>query len=247
VSHSQYFHLLNKGILLEEATRVPLVMSLPGKIQQGVVVKEPVSHMDIFGTILDYLQAPRLNKSDGRSLRRFISRKSYNNQYDERVVVSELEKVGKRKAGNDDNVPNFAVVSGKWKLILPKSASHSTVDMLYNLRADPHEKRNLLGFRGSKASPIAVGKAEHLKILLMEWFRRNDGPKKVYTNSRYNINAKGSALVEVKKRRTWRKVDWWQSHSKLSFGRPVKMKNGEYKRNEVRISSFKGGTMIIET
>jgi arylsulfatase A-like enzyme len=84
--------MLNKAVMLEEATRVPLIVSLPGKIPAGRVVKEHVSQMDLHATILDYCQATEFDQSTGKSLRRFVDRTSANSAYDERVVVVELDE-----------------------------------------------------------------------------------------------------------------------------------------------------------
>jgi len=70
-------------------------MRFPGKMPDGMVVKEPVSQLDVFHSILDYLGAPQVNGSDGKSLRRHIEVQNYNSNYDDGAVVAELEKVGK--------------------------------------------------------------------------------------------------------------------------------------------------------
>jgi arylsulfatase A-like enzyme len=108
--------MLNKAVMLEEATRVPLIMSLPGTIPTKRMVKEHVSQMDLHATILDYCQASAFDQSTGKSLRRFIDQTSANSAYDERVVVVELDErfpVKKdefsKPLGQD---PNFMVRKG---------------------------------------------------------------------------------------------------------------------------------------
>ena len=81
-----------KGNFLEEAARILLLVSFAGRIQPGTVVDELVSHIDILATIMDYLSEPYIYKSDGTSLRRFIERTSFNRDYNEGTVVSELGK-----------------------------------------------------------------------------------------------------------------------------------------------------------
>jgi len=71
-----------------------------------------------------------------------------------------------------------------------------------------------------------------LKILLIEWMRRNNGSNGFFTNPRYNFGTNRGAVFEIKKRRTWQTVDYWDSHWKIYFGRPVKARNGEFRRNE---------------
>jgi len=40
--------------------------------------------------------------------------------------------------------------------------------MMYDLESDPHELNILLGRNGESTSHVTIGKAEHLKILLIE-------------------------------------------------------------------------------
>lgn len=229
--------MLNKGILLEEATRVPLILSYPNAMPRGAVVNAstPVSHMDVFATILDYTQTSHLDHSDGQSLRRFIEHTSYNERYDERTVVVEVDfrfPVNQKKlSGHIGDEPNFMIRKGNHKLILPKSRSSSVVDMLYDLTDDP-ETDNLLGGRRGSVRDSVIGKAEHLKILLIEALRRVDGPKKFYSDNKWNLGEGGGDIVEIKKRQTWRSLDYWQSDLKLSFGAPVYQEAGFYIRKE---------------
>jgi arylsulfatase A-like enzyme len=119
-----------KGVFYEEATRVPLILFNRAHFPpsaEGRVVKVPVSHLDVHATILDYLDASTYDVGDGSSLRRFIENTSYNQLYDESVVVSELDgqfpasdtklsgRLGKRTA--------FMVRKGSYKLILPRLAT----------------------------------------------------------------------------------------------------------------------------
>jgi len=84
-----------------------------------------------------------------------------------------------------------------------------------------------------KASDQAIGKAEHLKVLLLEWMKRNDTPRQFYTNSKYN-EWKGarSLLSEINSRRTWRRMDLWKSDSTLSFGPLAYTEKKVYTRSE---------------
>jgi len=103
---------------------------MPGKIPAGKVVREPISHIDVFATLLDYLQASDFDESDGESLRRFIDGQAYNAEYDEAVAVVELEKVGKNVRGREGGIPNFMIRHGGWKLIVPKEADSDVLDMV---------------------------------------------------------------------------------------------------------------------
>lgn len=145
--------MTGKGMLLEEPTRVPLIISVPqldtakqvqGDIAQPVeraVVTTPVSQLDLFSTILDYLNAPALDKSDGTSLRRFIENQSFNQHYDEAIVVVEQESRFPTSAttlsGKFGDSPSIMIRKGSFKLIIPRDAKSKVIDMMYNLDQDP--------------------------------------------------------------------------------------------------------------
>jgi hypothetical protein len=104
--------------------------------------------------------------------------------------------------------------------------------MMYNLSSDPFEQTNMLGGKGDSASDEVIGKAEHLKALLIEWMQRMDGPQNVYSSPKYNLGEGAGDIQEIKKRRTWRAVPFWQSDTVLSFGPAVKTLRGTRVRNE---------------
>jgi arylsulfatase A-like enzyme len=152
--------MTGKGMLLEEATRVPLIVKVPGDgagPPKSTTVTTPVSQLDLFSTIMDYLHAPAsLDTSDGTSLRRFIDRTSYNQWYDEGVVVAEndgrVPKSPKALSGDLGAAPTLMVRHGSYKLILPRSAKSKVIDMMYNLDSDPYvpcRRRCRMSVRGA--------------------------------------------------------------------------------------------------
>lgn len=65
----------------------------------------------------------------------------------------------------------------------------------------------------------------------MEWMQRVDGIERYYSDARYNGGEGSGDLSEIRKRRKWRQLDFWQSDVALSFGPPV-LVDGVYRRNE---------------
>jgi arylsulfatase A-like enzyme len=126
----------------EEATRVVLMMAFPGRIPANRVVSIPVSHMDVTSTVLDYLGYSHLDHSDGTSLRRYVDRRSYNENFDERVVVSEIDsqipKSPTTFRGSLGDIPNLSIRKGGYKLIVTKSSKSDVLDMMYDLSQDPY-------------------------------------------------------------------------------------------------------------
>lgn len=66
-AHGMY----SKRIFYEESVHIPLIMRLPGVIPAGIRVSHPVSHIDLFATICDYLSVGS-QSSEGRTLRSLI-------------------------------------------------------------------------------------------------------------------------------------------------------------------------------
>ena len=143
-------------VFYEEAVHVPLLMRMPAAMKAGTVVQDPVSGLDLFATILDYLGVPAPRR-DGDSLRPLIE--------------------GRGKAGLDYRVsewnaralPNFMVRTADWKLMIADSPQSRAMDALYDLRNDPYEMRNLLGDPADRSRYAA--KAGEMKDRLIEWLQ----------------------------------------------------------------------------
>eukprot|EP00978_Attheya_sp_CCMP212_P017269 scaffold45966_cov46-Attheya_sp.AAC.5 len=115
------------GEMLGKSVRVPLLIRFPGRIKPGTVVADkPVSHIDLFVTIFDYLDLGKY-VSDGESLRKFIDGSGKD---EETFAVSEWrpDHVG---------VPNLMIRSKRWKFMCPCLANSTVMNALYDLENDP--------------------------------------------------------------------------------------------------------------
>lgn len=184
------------------------MMKFPGTIDPRVVVDDPVSHLDLHSTLLDYLQVSGEYESDGRSLRRHVEKKE--DMEEDSYTVAEWSKgkeVDLNAAGyrrvRDIYEPGFMIRKGNWKLLMPQYKEEG-LDMLYNLTDDPYETENLLGVNGPTASDEIIGKAEHLKALLLQYLARTGHPD----------------LDTMAGRRTWRPLPFWIGDVILRF-RPL--------------------------
>lgn len=143
-----------KNIFYEESAHIPLLMRFPGEMQPETSVDGYVSLLDLFPTILDYLDVPE-TPSDGKSLRGLIEGSdTIHGQY----VVTEWDR---------ENISNYMVLKDKWKLIIPYTIQSTVINAMYDLDSDPHEMNNLLGSNPNRGAHQE--KAEELRACLLEW------------------------------------------------------------------------------
>ncbi len=145
-----------KNVFYEESSHIPLLVRFPEDIPSATVVDEYVSLIDLFPTILDYLDVPA-QPSDGKSLKGLVDgTETAHGEY----VVTEWDFRGPTE-------PNYMVVSDGWKLITSYGSEASDTHALYDLTNDPHEMTNLIG-----SNPNAnnyIGKVEELRDHLVTW------------------------------------------------------------------------------
>jgi arylsulfatase A-like enzyme len=119
--------------LLESLVRVPLAFVGPG-VATGTR-REPVSHVDLAPTLLDLAGLPEpLRGWQGTSLAGSVTSGEEPPPHAIAMEVGITPGV--------PTVPQHAIREGRWKLITSLS-DERVVDALYDLEADPGEKRNL--------------------------------------------------------------------------------------------------------
>lgn len=155
--------LRSKFCFYEESSHVPMMIRFPGRIKPGTKVKAPVSNMDLFATILDYLNMPP-HPSDGSSLRGLIEGTANKDTYVVTEWLSDLQ--GK---------PSHMVLKDGWKLMLPDPSAKKLKKALYNLNDDPHELKNLLG--NNADSKKYAAKVAELEACFQNWMKRTSQSK----------------------------------------------------------------------
>jgi arylsulfatase A-like enzyme len=151
--------LRGKFNFYEESSHIPMMIRFPGKIKAGTTIESPVSTMNLFATILDYLEVPNAPKADGESLRGLIEGRSDKDTY---VVTEWLTSFNTK--------PAYMVVKGGWKLMLPHSTGENVMTGLYNLNQDPHEMTNLVA--DESGAEKYNTKVEELEACYTEWIER---------------------------------------------------------------------------
>jgi len=140
-----------------------MMIRFPGRIKPGTKVKAPVSNMDLFATILDYLNMPD-HPSDGGSLRGLIEGTADEDRYVVTEWLSDLQ-----------SKPSHMVLKGGWKLMRPHDSAKKVRRALYNLNDDPHELKNLMASKADSKEYAA--KEAELKACFRNWMDRTSPNK----------------------------------------------------------------------
>jgi arylsulfatase A-like enzyme len=147
-------HLFGKETMFEEATRVPLLIRLPGQTRSKTV-PQPVSHIDFVPTLLDLLGQPNHPQCVGKSLLPLINEETVvadvspalpsENVFLEwapnRTKIKKGSRLARRriiKRAVEESTRTL-VTSDGWKLCL----RDKDLNEFYNLKDDPLETRNL--------------------------------------------------------------------------------------------------------
>jgi choline-sulfatase len=135
-----------KNYLYEEAEKVPLIVSWPGRIPEGKQDKAHlVSGLDIAPTMCDYAGIKPPQGVLGRSLKPILEGNTV--EWRE-FVTAEVQKIGRML-----RTPNYKYVT----------YSGDPVEQLFDMKADPGETKNLAGMSHYD------GILEDHRKLLREW------------------------------------------------------------------------------
>jgi arylsulfatase A-like enzyme len=143
-------HLFGKETMFEQATRVPLLIRLPGQTT-AKTIPQPVSHIDFVPTLLDLLGQSKHPQCAGKSLLPLINGEAVpaKNIFLEwapnRTKVKKGTKLARRRLIKRaiEESTRTAVTPDGWKLCL----RDKDLNELYNLSDDPSETRNLYADR----------------------------------------------------------------------------------------------------
>jgi len=152
-------HLFGKGVMFEQAVRVPYLIKIPG--QEPHMVMQPVSHIDFLPTLMELLDRPVASQPVGESLVPLV-RGEKTQPEDIFIEWNPYKKREKRlKKGTTlasqplvdqaINESTRTVISADgWKL----SLRDKDLNELYNLNEDPLETRNVY-YSGQHSKVIA--------------------------------------------------------------------------------------------
>jgi len=160
--------LCNKGpVAYEEAANIPLIVRWRDQAPAGAASRNPVSHIDVVPTLLDYFGQAPLAMLEGRSLLPCF--------HDPAVQVNEAVFIefGRYETDHDGFggfQPMRAICDGRHKLVI----NLLTSDELYDLDHDPEEMTNLI------ADPGSAALRDGLHDKLLDWMNRTRDPFRGY-------------------------------------------------------------------
>ena len=147
--------------LYEEAIKIPLIIHLPEKERKGLISRVPVSNIDIFPTILSYLNISVTKDMEiqGRDILELMNNES------ESMDRSIHAQYSMRNFGKSDL---RMIIKNQFKLVkrFNLKAKRRFIDELYNLSVDPKEKNNLI------KDEKYFNKITELENHLLSWMER---------------------------------------------------------------------------
>lgn len=144
-----------KNVFYEESARIPMILNFPKRIDP-IKINQCVSLLDLFPTILDYLDI-KYDKRDGESLVDVIKNKKVK---EDKVVTEWLYNEGKTMS--------HMIVLKEWKFMCSYNDKCKLQPALYNLKEDPNEMVNLIGKSNPKRNEN-IKKANELKDELVKY------------------------------------------------------------------------------
>lgn len=147
--------------MFEESIRVPLVVRWPGVVRPGMEIREPVTNLDVFPSVLGMLGIappgnPSPDSADYSPLLRGVSikwRDTVFGEYDLHHEAMDFMRM---------------VRTPHWKLV--RHYQSTLFNELYDLTADPHESRNLYN------DPAHRAVRDRLQAELDGWMRKRNDP-----------------------------------------------------------------------
>lgn len=128
--------------LYDELIKVPLILYVPAKIGQPLIVSQQVRTVDIMPTIMELLNIPASSQTQGKSLLPLIE-----------GAIDEEERYA--YGGHGEFVRTL-----QWKLIYNRDTESYE---LFNLQADPEEQVNLIDLKPEIAAHLKVRLLNHSK------------------------------------------------------------------------------------
>ena len=149
-------HLMKKGLFYEEAVRVPWVIRVPWLTREQRLIDGRISHIDLLPTLLDLMDEELPDHLQGCSRADVLRGTGSLSNNDIVIEWNELE--GPRHEGR------ALITAEGWKLCLLCEDQ----SMLFDLRSDPGERRNLFHDRAH------LSRIREMAMRLRDWQKRTN-------------------------------------------------------------------------
>ena len=122
-----------------ETTHVPLIMSLPFKLEPGVVVERITRNVDIWPTVLDLLGLPEMEETDGRSQVPAILAAARGDENSEplEAVYAHLDRTWGQRQSNA--AATVSVLDGSYRYVRIPLPGGLYDQELFDMKNDPPE------------------------------------------------------------------------------------------------------------
>jgi len=147
----------------EESVRVPFLIRYPGKIKPAQTISAPVSVLNIYPTVLEYAGLKNI-PSDGYSLKGVM----------EGIKAPKYDFAVSEWSWKNANVPSIMIRTQDWKLMTTHRSGGKNVEVLFDLKNDPHEMNNLLGSNPERFKYLET--AETLRSKLLDYLKDVNSP-----------------------------------------------------------------------
>ncbi len=127
-----------------ETTEVPLILSLPFRLERPVVVRQRTANVDLWPTVLDLLGLPPLERVDGRSRMPEIlaAARGEPGPADETEAIAHLDQTWGQRV--ETQAPNVSVTERNLRYVQFRSAAGALREQLFDARRDAKERENRL-------------------------------------------------------------------------------------------------------
>lgn len=183
--------LFEKHCMFESAVRVPLIISCPSLLPEGVTCNSLASTIDVLPTLSELLGGKIEKQWDGKSL---VGQMKTNQAWD-RTVFSEFYE-NHNENFKDKNVPQRMLLDNKYKYVY----THGVIDQLYDVAKDKAEMNNLA------LDPAFAETVQKYRLLtLNNWvINLNKQMSAQALKSGKNVKLRWEKLPEVKSYSVWR-------------------------------------------
>jgi len=153
--------------LYGEVTETPLILSLPFRLEPGIVVDATSQNVDVWPTVLDFMGESPLQAADGRSLLPDIltAAERSSGQPDGEISFAQLD----RTWGRADEKPRWLVSATEYPYRLILDVEGKTPNELYRLDLDREEQENIYEVEPEISERLEKRTGDYLALPRANW------------------------------------------------------------------------------